>query len=150
MSRKDEPLFTGAILPFAGALRGVARLAKRANEKHNPGQPMHWSRENSNDHADCMARHLVDAFQEQAVSPCGAIIGVALDPETNLPHAYNEVWRALAHAQLVSEWLARQAKQVAECEEKAVVDFPAPSAEHAYRQAAEAAQDMANRQPFLP
>lgn len=45
---------------FPDALADVARLSMIGNEKHNPGEPMHWSRDKSDDHADCIVRHLAD------------------------------------------------------------------------------------------
>jgi hypothetical protein len=30
------------------------------NEKHNPGEPLHWARGKSMDHPDCIMRHLVE------------------------------------------------------------------------------------------
>lgn len=58
--RKRIPLFSGVMNYFPLALAAVARVSKRGNDKHNPGQPLHWSRGKSNDHADCIARHLID------------------------------------------------------------------------------------------
>lgn len=58
--RKAMPVCTGAIDYFPDALMAVANLSKVANDQHNPGQPMHWSRDKSTDHADCIVRHLID------------------------------------------------------------------------------------------
>ncbi len=57
--RKERPLWSGCMNYFPNALLEVARLSLLANEKHNPGQPLHWSKEKSNDHADCASRHLL-------------------------------------------------------------------------------------------
>jgi hypothetical protein len=38
----------------------VAELSRAGNEKHNPGEELHHARGKSNDHADCILRHLVD------------------------------------------------------------------------------------------
>lgn len=81
-SRKDIPLCTGVLDYFPDALRMVARVSKAGNDKHNPGEPLHWAREKSNDHADCIARHLLDRGK--------------IDPEDNLPHSAKLAWRALA------------------------------------------------------
>ena len=54
--RKNTPVFSGFINYFPLAIAAVARLSKRGNDKHNPGQPLHWAREKSTDHADCIAR----------------------------------------------------------------------------------------------
>lgn len=58
--RKTYPLFSGLFGYFGAALAGVANHSFKNNEKHNPGQPLHWSIDQSNDHADCVARHLLD------------------------------------------------------------------------------------------
>src|SRR5688572_27441932 len=55
--RKEVAVARGLYAYFPDALALVARHSVRSNEKHNPGQPPHWSREKSNDHEDCIARH---------------------------------------------------------------------------------------------
>jgi hypothetical protein len=80
--RKNVPLCTGVLDYFPAALAEVAKLSKYGNDKHNPGQPLHWARGKSMDHADCIARHLVDR-------------GIT-DPDTGLSHTVEVAWRALA------------------------------------------------------
>src|SRR5690606_13426750 len=58
--RKGIPLATGVIDYFPDALVEVARLSKVGNDKHNPGQPLHWARGKSDDHPDCLMRHFVE------------------------------------------------------------------------------------------
>jgi len=87
--RKNVPLVTGVLDYFPAALAAVARLSKFGNDKHNPGEDLHWARSKSNDHADCIARHLVDR-------------GV-IDPETGMSHTVEVAWRALALLQLEEE-----------------------------------------------
>jgi hypothetical protein len=58
--RKKIPIFSGVVQYFPLALAAVAKWSKAGNDKHNPGKPLHWSRGKSNDHADCIARHLLD------------------------------------------------------------------------------------------
>jgi len=87
--RKNVPLVTGVLDYFPAALAAVARLSKFGNDKHNPGEPLHWARDKSAGHADCIARHLVDR-------------GV-IDPETGMSHTVEVVWRALALLQLEEE-----------------------------------------------
>lgn len=87
--RKDTPLYSGCIAYFPDALAAVAQLSKYGNDKHNPGQPLHWSREKSGDHKDCIARHLAE---------CGKI-----DPETGMLHDVAVAWRALANLQIALE-----------------------------------------------
>ncbi len=78
-ARKGAPMAHGFLFTFPDAIAAVAQLAVKGNEKHNPGQPLHWSYEKSKDHADCIARHLPD-FDE-------------LD-ETGMLHAVNVFMRA--------------------------------------------------------
>lgn len=59
--RKATPLYRGLLMYFPDACQAVARLSYVANEQHNPGEDMHWAREKSTDHPDCLMRHLVDA-----------------------------------------------------------------------------------------
>jgi hypothetical protein len=58
--RKEIPIFSGVLNYFPLAVAAVARVSKRGNDKHNPGEPLHWAREKSTEHADCIARHLID------------------------------------------------------------------------------------------
>lgn len=91
--RKEKPLFSGCISYFPDALLAIAEHSKKANDKHNPGQPLHWSKHKSADHADCVARHLLDIGQTWN----------AVDPEFNSYHATALAWRALALLQTVIE-----------------------------------------------
>jgi hypothetical protein len=59
-ARKEIPLFSGCVAYFPAALAGVAAHSKFGNDKHNPGEELHHARGKSGDHADCVARHLVD------------------------------------------------------------------------------------------
>jgi len=87
--RKAVPLCSGVLDYFPAALAAVAKLSKLGNDKHNPGEPLHWTREKSTDHADCIARHLIDR-------------GV-IDPDTGLSHTVEIAWRALALLQIEEE-----------------------------------------------
>lgn len=88
--RKQIPIFSGVVNYFPLALAAVARVSKRGNDKHNPGQPLHWSRDKSYDHADCIARHLVDVY--------------TLDQATlEYEDAQALAWRALAILQVLEE-----------------------------------------------
>lgn len=82
--RKQFPLFSGLLAYFPDALADVARISYIGNDKHNPGEPLHWSRPKSNDHMDCAARHLVQAQWED-------------DEEDHLGEA---IWRLLAEKQM--------------------------------------------------
>lgn len=91
--RKNMPVFSGVMQYFPLALQEVARHSKRGNDKHNPGQPLHWAKDKSKDHADCVARHLID------IGPNWD----AKDPETGSYHAAALAWRALALLQILLE-----------------------------------------------
>lgn len=91
--RKSKPLFSGCLMYFPDALLAVAEHSKKGNDKHNPGMPLHWSKDKSKDHADCIARHLIDLGQNWN----------AVDPEFGSYHATALAWRALALLQTVIE-----------------------------------------------
>jgi hypothetical protein len=57
--RKKYPIITGVMDYFPDAIAEVALVSYIGNEQHNPGEPLHWSREKSNDHVDCLGRHLL-------------------------------------------------------------------------------------------
>lgn len=80
--RKATPLFSGCLNYFPDALLMVSRLSKLGNDKHNPGQPLHWAKGKSADHADCLARHL--------------LAHGTIDPDTGFSHTVAVAWRALA------------------------------------------------------
>ena len=86
--RKDFPVATGVLDYFPDAIVAVAHVSKVGNDQHNPGQPLHWAREKSGDHADCLARHLMERG--------------TLDSD-GLRHSAKLAWRALALLQLELE-----------------------------------------------
>ncbi len=92
-TRKGKPLFSGCLMYFPDALMAIAEHSRKANDKHNPGEPLHWSKGKSKDHADCVARHLLD------IGPNWD----ALDPELGSYHATALAWRALALLQTMLE-----------------------------------------------
>ena len=87
-ARKNAPIARGLLDYFPLACAAVAELSRIGNEQHNPGEPMHWAREKSNDHADCIARHLIDRGK--------------LDGD-GVMHDVKCAWRALAMAELALE-----------------------------------------------
>ena len=91
--RKNSPVFSGVLQYFPEAMMEISRHSKKGNDKHNPGQPLHWAKEKSTDHADCIARHLID------IGPNWD----ALDEKTKSYHATALAWRALALLQTVLE-----------------------------------------------
>lgn len=83
-NREQYPLADGFFFYFPAAICEVARWSKVGNDKHNPGESLHWSREKSQDHANKILRHLLDYDQ---VEENGFIEAVPL------------AWRAMALAQ---------------------------------------------------
>lgn len=79
--RKNIPIATGVIDYFPAALAAVAKLSKTGNDKHNPGQPLHWARGKSTDEADCLIRHFIERG--------------TLDDD-GIRHSVKVAWRALA------------------------------------------------------
>jgi len=80
-TRKGTPITTGVLDYFPRAIAAVAQCSKVGNDQHNPGQPLHWAKEKSADHADCIARHLIDRH--------------TVDTD-GVRHATKLAWRALA------------------------------------------------------
>ena len=60
-TRKTAPMATGLLHYFPNACAEIARHSARSNEKHNPGEPVHWSFDQSADHIDCVVRHAARA-----------------------------------------------------------------------------------------
>lgn len=83
-ARKAVPITTGVLDYFPDALAEVAVTSKAGNDQHNPGQPLHWSKHKSTDHADCITRHLIDRG--------------TLDAD-GVRHSAKVAWRALAMLQ---------------------------------------------------
>jgi hypothetical protein len=79
--RKALPVTTGVLDYFPDALVAVAEVSKAGNDQHNPGQPLHWDKTKSTDHADCIVRHLIDRG--------------TLDSD-GMRHSAKVAWRALA------------------------------------------------------
>lgn len=86
--RKGIPITTGVFDYFPRALAYIAMVSKAGNDKHNPGEPLHWAREKSTDHADCIGRHLIERGTR--------------DPE-GFRHSGMMGWRALANLELELE-----------------------------------------------
>jgi hypothetical protein len=58
--RKNIPLASGVFDYFTSALIEVAKVSQVGNDQHNPGQPLHWSRDKSKDHTDTILRHFAE------------------------------------------------------------------------------------------
>lgn len=80
-ARKEVPIASGVIDYFPSALAAVAHVSFVGNQQHNPGQPLHWARGKSSDHADALMRHLIER---------GTV------DDDGLPHSAKLAWRALA------------------------------------------------------
>lgn len=86
--RKRYPMTGGLGDYFPDALAAVAHISWQGNEKHNPGEELHWARGKSMDHADCVARHL----QQR-----GTIEQITLNGVSHtVRHSAQLAWRALA------------------------------------------------------
>lgn len=79
--RKNLPITSGVLDYFPLAVAEVARVSKAGNDQHNPGQPLHWAKGKSMDHADCIARHLIDRGSRDS---------------DGMRHSAKLAWRALA------------------------------------------------------
>lgn len=91
--RKGLPIVTGCLDYFPDALLAVAQLSVYGNDKHNPGQPLHWSKEKSNDHADCCVRHLLER----------GTLDYSYGRDKPIRHSAAAAWRALANLQIEIE-----------------------------------------------
>lgn len=87
--RKAMPIDAGDLKYFPDAHAATARVSVKGNEKHNPGEPLHWSRGKSNDHIECVVRHLLTPYE--------------IDPETGEPHINHALWRLKAAVQIAEE-----------------------------------------------
>ena len=90
-ARKDCPIFTGGLMYFPDALAEVARISKKGNDQHNPGEPLHWAREKSTDQMDTAVRHMMDHGTGYTKDTDGAY------------HLGKAAWRILAELQLTIE-----------------------------------------------
>jgi len=61
-ARKEVPVLSGFLLYFPRACAAVAAHSLRANEQHNPGEPMHWAEEKSIGDGNEIVRHTMEAL----------------------------------------------------------------------------------------
>jgi hypothetical protein len=80
-ARKDTPVVTGVLDYFPLAIAYVAHVSKVGNAQHNPGQPLHWAKGKSTDHADSLVRHLMERGKTDS---------------DGVLHSGKVAWRALA------------------------------------------------------
>ena len=93
LKRKDVPLASGLFDYFPDALWAVAHCSAIGNEQHHPGEPLHWDKPKSDDHADALLRHLTDR---------------GLRDEDGVLHSAKVAWRALALLQTELEKMANE------------------------------------------
>lgn len=86
--RKTYPMGTGVLDYFPDALAEVAKVSFIGNIQHNPGQPLHWAKEKSQDEPDCIIRHYTQRFEKDT---------------DGTYHAAKMCWRALAFLQKLIE-----------------------------------------------
>ena len=87
-ARKERPIATGVLDYFPDAIAEVAYVSFVGNKQHNPGEPLHWAKEKSQDEEDAAMRHMADRFTKDTD---GAY------------HAAKSAWRMLAFLQKLIE-----------------------------------------------
>lgn len=90
--RKKMPVASGVLAYFPDALMCVSWISRVGNEKHNPGEPLHWAKAKSFDEPDAEVRHMLDHLRGLPPDP-------GLEPLGHLGHLASKAWRALAHLQ---------------------------------------------------
>lgn len=108
-ARKNLPITSGVLKYFPKAIAYVAYVSKIGNDQHNPGEPMHWAKEKSTGHADCIPRHLIES---------------GTFDDDNVLHDGKLAWRALANLEVIIEQLEAQGIDVL-----AGNTFPCPAAQ---------------------
>jgi hypothetical protein len=96
-ARKERPIARGVLDYFPDAIAAVANVSYVGNQQHNPGEEMHWARDKSSDHSDCVARHLIER---------GTI------DDDGLRHSAKLAWRALALLQIEIEEAEQQPRNL--------------------------------------
>jgi len=88
-TNKDFPVYSGVMRYFPLALKEVARISVQGNVQHNEGVDfLYWDRKKSYDHADALARHLMNA---------------GFTDDDGMLHSAKVAWRALAMLQVELE-----------------------------------------------
>lgn len=94
--RKEYPITTGFLDYFPDATALVAHLSWAGNEKHNPGESLHWARSKSTDQPDCVSRHLISRDGSD-------FIELKDGRKVEVPHRVAMAWRAMAELQVWAE-----------------------------------------------
>jgi len=89
--RKLHPVFSGFLKYFPKAAMAVSAHSLKANEKHNPGAPLHWDRSKSTDEMDALVRHIIDKAGGMIEDEDGLLVDVAI------------AWRGMANLEKVLE-----------------------------------------------
>ena len=79
--RKTIPITSGVLDYFPLAIAEVAKASYAGNQQHHEGSALHWDKSKSTDHADCIARHLIDRSKVDS---------------DGIKHSAKLAWRALA------------------------------------------------------
>lgn len=79
--RKTIPLYSVLFGYFPDAMVALAKHSYESNEKHNPGEELHWSRGKSDDHADAAMRHLVEGDYVGLLWRAAALLQLELEAE---------------------------------------------------------------------
>lgn len=95
-TRKRVKPFAGFFAYFPDAIAAVAELSHIANEKHNPGEPLHWAKGKSTEQRESQARHMLDEANEGPTAR-DAIGDLAV------LHATANAWRAMAQLQTLAD-----------------------------------------------
>lgn len=80
-NRKEYPVATGCLDYFPDAIVEVAHTSLVGNKQHHEDAPLHWDRDRSKDHADCLMRHFLQRGKIDA---------------DGVRHTAKVAWRALA------------------------------------------------------
>ena len=85
--RKQRPMFEALFKYFPDALMEISHHSWKANEKHNPGEPVYWNRDKSTDEKDALLRHMIDLAKGEEYDEDGFRTATAV------------AWRSLAMLQ---------------------------------------------------
>lgn len=90
-ARKALPIWSYMVEYFPDAYLAEVQVAVVGNNKHNPGEPLHWAREKSRDQMNTAFRHMWDHSR-----------GVTRDTD-GCYHLAKAIWRLKAELQLTIE-----------------------------------------------
>ena len=102
--RKDTPICTGMLDYFPRSAAYVSRISVIGNDKHNPGEKLHWAEGKSADQPDCIVRHVIERG--------------TFDPDDGALHDGKLAWRALAN--LETELKRREAAGIPAWDEEII------------------------------